>query len=285
KDGEADAVTLLLVRGDHDINDIKVSRLDGFEHGYRLATEAEIEATFGCEPGYLGPIDTALPVRVIADETVANMHDFVCGANVAGHHYTGANWGRDLPEPTVADLRNVVAGDPDPSGGTLAIQRGIEVGHVFFLGDTYSHALNATYLDQNGKAATVQMGCYGIGISRIAAAAIEQNHDERGMIWPAAIAPFQVVICPIGWGRSEAVREAAGKLYTTLVEQGIETILDDRDARPGAMFADWELIGVPHRVTVGDRGLKNHVVEYQARHEGVSHDLFSVGMLQRSLNT
>src|SRR5690606_19811780 len=181
--------------------------------GFRLATDAEIAEHFGSPPGYLGPIGTRKPVRVVADRTVANMHDFVCGANEADYHYTGANWGRDLPEPIVADLRNVVAGDPDPEGGSLAIQRGIEVGHVFFLGDKYSKALGATFLETDGKPAMLQMGCYGIGISRIAAAAIEQNHDDKGIIWPRAVAPFEVVICPMGWNKSETVRNTAQMLY------------------------------------------------------------------------
>src|SRR5690606_27508072 len=248
-------VWLLLVRGDHELNEIKVSKLPGFENGHRFATEDEIVATFGCPPGYLGPINTKLPVKVIADSTVANMADFICGANEEGFHYTGVNWGRDLPEPEVADLRNVVAGDPDPKGGKLAIQRGIEVGHVFFLGDKYSKALQATFLETDGKPAILQMGCYGIGISRIAAAAIEQNHDDKGIIWPRGIAPFEVVICTMGWNKSETVRNEAGKLYEQLQQMGVDVILDDRDIRPGVMFADWELIGVPLRVTIGDRGL------------------------------
>ena len=260
---------LLLIRGDHETNEIKVGKLPGFADGYRLATEAEIDAVFHCTPGYLGPVGLdADAITVIADRTVAHMGDFVCGANEAGFHLTGVNWGRDLPEPAlVADLRNVVAGDPDPAGGTLAIQRGIEVGHVFFLGDKYSRALNATFLETDGKPAVMQMGCYGIGISRISAAAIEQNHDERGMIWPRALAPFEVVLCPIGIGKSDAVREAAESLYQALLAQGVDVILDDRDARPGIMFADWELIGVPMRVTLGDRGLKDGVVEIQARRD------------------
>src|SRR5690606_6591968 len=184
-------IWLLLLRGDHELNEIKASKLDGFENGHRFATEAEILDVFGCMPGYLGPIDTAKPVNVIADRTVANMSNFICGANTEGFHYTGINWGRDLPDARVADLRNVVAGDPDPQGGELAIQRGIEVGHVFFLGDKYSKALGATFLEKDGKPAMLQMGCYGIGISRIAAAAIEQNHDDKGIIWPRAIAPFE----------------------------------------------------------------------------------------------
>jgi len=263
-------IYLLLVRGDHEVNEIKVSKLPGFEQGHRLATEEEIVAAFGCKPGYLGPIGTRQPVQVIADLTVANMSDFICGANEEGFHYTGVNWGRDLPEPVKADLRNVVAGDPAPEGGKLAIQRGIEVGHVFFLGDTYSRKLQATFLETDGKPALMQMGCYGIGVSRIAAAAIEQNHDERGIIWPRALAPFEVVICPIGFTKSEAVRQAAEELYASLKDQGVDVILDDRDARPGIMFADWELIGVPLRVTIGDRGLKESMVELQARRDEAS---------------
>ena len=265
EDGKADKTILLLVRGDHEINEIKIGKLDVFKHGYRLATEEEILTAFGCEPGYLGPINTAQPVTVIADSTVANMHDFICGANESDYHYTGANWGRDLTEPKVADIRNVVDGDPDPKGGTLSIQRGIEVGHVFFLGDKYSKALNATYLDQNGKSAIMQMGCYGIGVSRIAAAAIEQGHDDKGIIWPVSIAPFEVVICPIGFNRSEKVKQTALELHEKLKSAGIDVILDDRDIRPGSMFADWELIGVPVRITVGERGLKDGVLEIQER--------------------
>lgn len=257
-------IWLLLVRGDHELNDIKVGKLPGLE-GFRLASEAEILDTFGCVPGYLGPINTVKPVTVIADRTVANMSDFICGANEEGYHYTGVNWGRDLPEPQVADLRNVRAGDPAPNGGTLEIQRGIEVGHVFFLGDKYSRALNATFLETDGKPAVLQMGCYGIGISRIAAAAIEQNHDEKGIIWPRALAPYEVVICPMGWNKSETVRNTALELYEALRGQGIDVILDDRDTRPGIMFADWELIGVPLRITVGERGLKDGIVEIQPR--------------------
>jgi prolyl-tRNA synthetase len=260
-------IWLLLIRGDHETNEIKIGKLPGLEAGYRLASEAEIDAVFHCAPGYLGPVGLdAEAITIIADLTVAHMGDFVCGANVPGYHLTGVNWGRDLPEPgLVADLRNVVDGDPSPEGGHLAIQRGIEVGHVFFLGDKYSRALGATFLETDGKPAVLQMGCYGIGISRISAAAIEQNHDERGMIWPRAIAPFEVVLCPIGMGKSETVRNAAEKLYQDLRAQGVDVILDDRDARPGIMFADWELIGVPLRVTLGDRGLKEGIVEIQSR--------------------
>jgi prolyl-tRNA synthetase len=266
-------IWLLLIRGDHETNEIKIGKLPGFEAGYRLASEAEIDAVFHCAPGYLGPVGLdADAITIIADLTVAHMGDFVCGANVPGYHLTGVNWGRDLPEAgLVADLRNVVDGDPSPEGGHLAIQRGIEVGHVFFLGDKYSRALGATFLETDGKPAVLQMGCYGIGISRISAAAIEQNHDERGMIWPRAIAPFEVVLCPIGMGKSETVRNAAEELYQDLRAQGVDVILDDRDARPGIMFADWELIGVPLRVTLGDRGLKEGIVEIQSRRESQVH--------------
>lgn len=260
-------IWLLLLRGDHELNEVKTGKLAGFQHGYRFATEQEILDTFGCIPGYLGPISPIKPVAIIADSTVANMSNFICGANEEGFHYTGTNWGRDLPEPQVADLRNVVAGDPDPQGGHLAIQRGIEVGHVFFLGDKYSKALGATFLENDGKPAMLQMGCYGIGISRISAAAIEQNHDDKGIIWPRAIAPFEVVICPMGLHKSETVRNAAETLYQQLQAQGIDVILDDRDTRPGIMFADWELVGVPLRITIGDRGLKENVIEIQTRRQ------------------
>ncbi|MGB3290044.1 MAG: proline--tRNA ligase [Burkholderiaceae bacterium] len=260
-------IWLLLLRGDHELNEVKTGKLAGFEGGYRFATEQEIMATFGCVPGYLGPLNPTGPVTIIADRTVANMSNFICGANQEGFHYTGVNWGRDLAEPQVADLRNVVAGDPAPQGGQLAIQRGIEVGHVFFLGDKYSKALGATFLETDGKPAVLQMGCYGIGISRIAAAAIEQNHDEKGIIWPRAIAPFEAVICPMGWNKSETVRNAAQALYDELRQQGVDVMLDDRDTRPGIMFADWELIGAPLRITVGDRGLKEGIVEIQTRRQ------------------
>ncbi len=263
-------IWLLLLRGDHELNEVKTGKLPGFENGYRFATEAEILETFGCVPGYLGPVDTAKPVSVIADLTVAHMSDFVCGANEEGYHYTGVNWGRDLPEPAKADLRNVVSGDPDPQGGVLAIQRGIEVGHVFFLGDKYSKALNATFLETDGKPAVLQMGCYGIGISRIAAAAIEQNHDDKGIIWPRAIAPFEAVICPMNLHKSETVRNVAEKLYQELQASGVDVMLDDRDIRPGIMFADWELIGAPLRITIGDRGLKDGIVEIQTRRQAAA---------------
>ncbi|MDR0701614.1 MAG: proline--tRNA ligase [Azoarcus sp.] len=270
-DGEdAPEIWLLLVRGDHALNEVKASKIDGLKAGFRFATHAEIVDHFGCEPGYLGPLAPRKPVRIVADRTVARMADFVCGANVAGYHYTGANWGRDLPEPDiVADIRNAVAGDLSPDGkGLLAIDRGIEVGHVFYLGDKYSRAMNASFLDIDGKPRFFEMGCYGIGITRILGAAIEQNNDERGIIWPAAIAPFEAVVCAVGWGKSEAVRTEAERLYESLRAAGVDVIIDDRDERPGVMFADWELIGVPHRLTVGERGLKEGVVEYQSRRNG-----------------
>ncbi len=271
KDGgiKESTVWLLLLRGDHDMNEVKVGKLPGLKAGFRFATVGEIEDHFGCKPGYLGPINLLKPVKVIADRTVANMADFVCGANEPDFHFTGANWGRDLPEPDlVADIRNVVAGDPSPDGkGELAIQRGIEVGHVFYLGTKYSLAMKANFLDENGKPQPFEMGCYGIGVTRLLGAAIEQNHDARGIIWPDSMAPFTVVICPIGMDRSEDVKTAAAKLYEELLALGVDVLLDDRGERPGAMFADWELIGAPHRVVMGDRGLKEGHVEYQGRRD------------------
>ncbi len=258
---------LLLLRGDHELNEIKVGKVAGLA-GYRFANEAEILACYGSVPGYLGPIGTKLPVTVVADRTVANMANFVCGANEEGFHYTGANWVRDLAEPVVADLRNVVEGDASPDGkGVLTIERGIEVGHVFQLGTAYSESMKATFLDENGKPAPLQMGCYGIGITRILGAAIEQNFDDKGIIWPTAIAPFELVLCPMGYDRSEAVKTETDKLYAELTAAGVDVIFDDRGLRPGQMFADWELIGVPHRVVVGDRGLKDGNLEYQGRRE------------------
>lgn len=263
----ATRVWLLLLRGDHDLNEVKVGKLDGFANGFRFATVEEIESHFGCKPGYLGPVKTVKPVTVIADRTVANMSDFTTGANQWDHHIRGVNWGRDLPEPEmVADIRNVVEGDPSPDGkGTLAIQRGIEVGHVFYLGTKYSEAMRATYLDETGKPALMQMGCYGIGVTRIVGAAIEQNHDEKGIAWPVGIAPFEVVICPVGAGKSELVKAESEAIYQELLAAGIDVALDDRDERPGAMFADWELIGVPVRVTVGERSLKEGKLELLKR--------------------
>lgn len=274
-DGNALGTTvwLAMVRGDHSLNEVKTGKLAPFKSGWRFATVAEIESHFGCKPGYLGPVGTARPVKVIADRTVARMADFVCGANEPDFHLTGVNWGRDLPEPDlVADIRNVVAGDPSPDGqGPLAIQRGIEVGHVFYLGTKkYSIPMDATFLDENGKPQPFEMGCYGIGVTRILGAAIEQNHDERGMIWPAAIAPFECVVCPIGMDRSADVRAAAERLHDELAARGIDVVLDDRGERPGAMFADWELIGVPMRVVLSDRGLKAGTAEVQGRRDAAA---------------
>ncbi|WP_206951100.1 proline--tRNA ligase [Trinickia acidisoli] len=266
-EGAEPTIWLLMLRGDHDLNEVKVGKLPGLA-GFRFATEAEIVEWFGTPPGYLGPIGTKKPVKVVADRTVANMSDFVVGSNEVDYHTTGANWGRDLPEPEVADIRNVRPGDPSPDGkGTIEICRGIEVGHVFQLGTKYSEAMGATFLDENGKPQPMIMGCYGIGITRILGAAIEQNFDERGIIWPEAIAPFEVVLCPMGYDRSESVRAETDKLYAQLSEAGIDVILDDRGERPGVMFADWELIGVPHRLVVGERGLKEGKVEYQGRRD------------------
>ncbi|WP_449412002.1 proline--tRNA ligase [Pandoraea soli] len=261
-------VWLLLLRGDHDLNEIKASKVPELA-GFRFASEAEIVDRFGTPPGYLGPIGTKQPVKLVVDRTVAKMSDFVVGANEVDFHITGVNWGRDLPEPEiVADLRNVMSGDISPDGkGEIALCRGIEVGHVFQLGTKYSDAMNATFLDETGKPAPMEMGCYGIGITRILGAAIEQNFDDRGIIWPESIAPFEVVLCPMGYDRSDAVRATADKLYDDLVAAGVDVILDDRGERPGVMFADWELIGVPHRVVIGDRGLKEGKLEYQGRRD------------------
>ena len=265
-------IWLLLLRGDHDLNEVKAGKVAGLEGGFRFASVPEIIEHFGIKPGYLGPLSTPKPVRIVADRTVANMSDFVIGANQWDHHITGVNWGRDLPEPEiVADIRNVRAGDPAPDGsGTLAIQRGIEVGHVFFLGTKYSQAMKANYLDETGKPQLMVMGCYGIGVTRIVGAAIEQGHDERGIVFPDAIAPFTVAICPIGGDKSPAVREAAEKLYAELLDAGVDVLLDDRGERPGVMFADMELIGIPHRITIGDRGLKDGRVEYQGRRDAAA---------------
>ncbi|MFN9210737.1 MAG: proline--tRNA ligase [Betaproteobacteria bacterium] len=257
-------IWLLLLRGDHQLNEVKACKFEGLKGGYRFATEAEIVAAFGCKPGYLGPIGTR--VRVVADRTVANMSDFVCGSNEEGFHTTGINWGRDLPEPdAVADIRNVVAGDPSPDGkGALAIQRGIEVGHVF-AGLPYPESMNVVYTDENGRTQPMKMGCYGICISRLLGAAVEQNNDVRGIIWPDALAPFTVAICPVNYLASATVAEVANRIYAELLAGGVDVVLDDRGERPGAMFADWELIGVPHRLTVGERGLKEGKVEYVER--------------------
>lgn len=265
---EAGSFTMILLRGDHELNEIKAQNLLG---AYRFASEDEIVRHTGCKPGYLGPVGLAsvAGVSIFADHAVMVMSDFVCGANEENYHLTGVNWERDLPLPArIADFRNVVEGDPSPDGmGTLMVQRGIEVGHVFQLGTRYSEDMQATFLDENGKPQLMQMGCYGIGVTRIMGAAIEQNFDDRGIIWPEAIAPFEVVLCPMGYDRSATVKAETDKIYGTLLDAGVDVIIDDRGERPGVMFADWELIGVPHRIVIGERGLKEGVLEYQGRRD------------------
>ncbi|WP_293647534.1 proline--tRNA ligase [Thiolapillus sp.] len=254
----------LLVRGDHELNEIKAEKLPQVASPLRFATEEEIRETVGAGPGSLGPVN--LPVPIIADRSVAVLADFSAGANIDGKHYFGINWERDAPLPKVADIRNVVEGDPSPDGkGVLTIARGIEVGHIFQLGTKYSEALNATVLDENGKAVTMTMGCYGIGVSRVVGAAIEQHHDDRGIIWPHSIAPFSVSLLPMQMKKSEKVRNAAEKLYQDLLAAGIDVLFDDRDQRPGVMFADHELMGIPLRVVVGERSLDKGEVEFRAR--------------------
>ncbi|SMC16039.1 prolyl-tRNA synthetase [Andreprevotia lacus DSM 23236] len=260
---------IALLRGDHSLNEVKLGKLAGMGD-FRFATEEEIRSTFNCPPGFLGPVGIAADIKVIADRTVAAMSDFVCGANKPKFHIAGVNFGRDLPEPAlVADIRNVVAGDPSPDGkGVLELCRGIEVGHIFQLGTKYSKALNATFTDVDGALKPFEMGCYGIGVSRVVGAAIEQNFDERGIKFPQAMAPFEVAIVAVGYHRSEAVKEAAEQLYAELAAAGVDVLLDDRNERPGSMFADMELIGVAHRFTIGDKGLADGVVEYVARAGG-----------------
>ena len=261
-----DGPVALLLRGDHQLNEIKAAKLEQLPDEVRFAADTVVRDISGAAPGSVGPVGLSIPV--LADRALMSLADFVCGANDTGHHYTGVNFGRDLPEPLFVDIRNVVAGDPSPDGkGSLELCRGIEVGHVFQLRTKYSEALSATFLDENGKSQVMEMGCYGIGVSRVVAAAIEQNHDDRGIIWPESMAPFAVVITPIGYHKSEAARQAADKLYQELGAAGVEVLLDDRDERPGVMFADAELIGIPHRVTIGERGLKEGMVEYLPRHE------------------
>ena len=260
---------LLLLRGDHDLNEIKAQKTIG---AFRFATDAEIREHLHSPPGYIGPVGAK--VRVVADRTVAAMADFVCGANEEGYHLTGVNWGRDLSEPRVADIRNVRPGDPSPDGkGTLDIVRGIEVGHIFQLRTKYSEAMGAKFLDAGGAEKPFEMGCYGIGVTRVVAAAIEQNHDERGIIFPAPIAPFAVCIVPIGYHKSAAVRAAAEKLYQELTQQGVDVLLDDREERPGVLFADMDLIGIPHRIVLSDRGLAAGNAEYKARRDEKATDV------------
>jgi prolyl-tRNA synthetase len=274
-----EGVVALVVRGDHELNAVKAQKLPGVRSPLRMATAEQVQAATGCEPGFLGPV--GLTLTLYADRAAAQASDFVCGANRRDLHLTGVNWGRDLPEPVVVDIRNVVPGDPSPSGrGTLGIARGIEVGHIFQLGRKYSEAMKASVLDEQGQAVTMFMGCYGIGVTRVVAAAIEQNHDDKGIIWPEPIAPFLVSLIPINLQKSERVREVAGRLYAELQAAGIEVLFDDRDARPGVKFADDELLGIPHRLVVGDKGLERGAVEYKARADGSSADVPVDGVVE-----
>ncbi len=264
-----DALHLLLLRGDHELNEIKAQKVIG---AFRFATDAEIQRSLGCKAGYIGPVNAK--VKVVADRRVALMSDFVCGANEEGFHLTGVNWARDLPEPQVADLRNVVAGDPSPDGkGRLEIVRGIEVGHIFQLRTKYSKAMNAVFLDEKGEATPMEMGCYGIGVTRVVAAAIEQNHDERGIVFPVPIAPFAVALVPIGYHKNAGVRAAAERLHDELGAAGIDVLMDDRDERPGVLFADMDLIGIPHRLVLSERGLAAGNAEYKGRRDAKPRDL------------
>ncbi|MFN3881045.1 MAG: proline--tRNA ligase [Nitrincola lacisaponensis] len=282
---DADFVALL-IRGDHELNEIKAEKLPQVASPLRMATEEEIRAVVGAGPGSLGPVN--LPIPCIIDRSVAVMADFGAGANIDDKHYFGINWERDLPMPEVADLRNVVAGDPSPCGqGTLEIKRGIEVGHVFQLGNSYSTAMNATVLDENGKAVVMEMGCYGIGVTRVVAAAIEQNHDDNGIIWSEALAPFTVALVPLNYDKSETVREKADALYAALNAAGIDVFLDDRKERPGVKFADMELIGIPHRLVISERGLNNGTLEYKHRRDAESRDIAAddaLAFLQQQLS-
>jgi len=270
--GEESDLVALVVRGDHELNEIKAEKLPQVKTPLTFADEAEIRAVTGAGPGSIGPVGLTIPV--IADHSAAQLSDFVCGANRDGKHLTGVNWGRDLPEPQTADLRNVVEGDPSPDGkGRLVIKRGIEVGHIFQLGNKYSTAMKATALDESGRQKVLEMGCYGIGVSRVVAAAIEQNHDERGIVWPSAIAPFQVALLPMNMHKSQRVREAAEALYQQLTDAGVEVLFDDRKERAGVMFADMELIGIPHRLVLGERGLDADKIEYKGRRDRESQEI------------
>ena len=262
----------LLLRGDHELNSLKAEKLDGVLAPLTFAEEAEIKTLIGCPPGFIGPL--AINCPVLADYSLIQQEDFACGANKEGFHLINVNWTRDLPRPTFADLRNIEVGDPSPDGqGTIKIRRGIEVGHIFQLGKKYSERLNATILDQNGKKTVVTMGCYGIGVSRVVAATIEQNFDDRGICWPPALAPFQVSIVPINMDTSDKVRSFCEQLYSDLLTQGIEVLLDDRKARPGIMFADHDLIGIPHRVVVSERNLEKGMLEYKGRTDEESREI------------
>ncbi len=270
--GEDGGLVALVLRGDHELNAIKAEKLAGIDAPFRMAEAEHIKKVLGCDIGSLGPVGLDIPVYV--DRSAAVVADFVCGANKNGQHLSGVNWGRDLPQPTVVDIRNVVDGDPSPDGqGKLKIVRGIEVGHIFQLGTKYSSALNASVLDENGKSVVTTMGCYGIGVSRVVAAAIEQNHDDSGIIWPTALAPFQLAICPINYHKSDQVKQAADNFYQLCQQQGIEVLLDDRALRPGAMFSDMELIGIPHRIVFSERGLKAAQCEYKGRTDEQAQDI------------
>jgi prolyl-tRNA synthetase len=270
--GKDDTVVALVLRGDHELNTIKAEKLEGVAAPLTFASEAAVRQVANCAPGSLGPV--GLAIKVYVDHSAGTLVDFVCGANQDGKHLTGVNWERDCPQPQCVDIRNVVEGDPSPDGkGSLQIKRGIEVGHIFQLGKKYSQAMNATVLDAQGKAVVMTMGCYGIGVSRVVAAAIEQNHDDKGIIWPDAIAPFQIVILPMNLQRSQAVREAAEVLYQELTNLGFDVLFDDRNERPGVMFADMELIGIPHRIVIGDRGLERGMVEYKGRRDQDSREI------------
>ncbi len=270
--GVDDTVVALIIRGDHELNALKAEKLEQVAEGFSFASDEAVRKIAGCDPGSIGPVGLDIPVYV--DQSAAVMSDFVCGANENDKHLTGVNWGRDLPEPTVVDIRNTQEGDASPDGqGTIKIKRGIEVGHIFQLGDNYSKAMNATVLDSSGKATVMTMGCYGIGVSRAVAAAIEQNHDDNGIIWPDTIAPFQIALLPMNIQKSQAVRDATEVLYQELTEVGFDVLLDDRGGRAGAMFADMELIGIPHRIVIGDRGLEKGTVEYKGRRDAESSDI------------
>jgi prolyl-tRNA synthetase len=264
-------VIALVLRGDHELNAIKAEKLPQVAKPLEFVTPGEVELAAGCEPGSIGPV--GLKIHVIADESAVRLADFVCGASHNGKHLVNVNWGRDLPEPEIADLRNVVAGDPCPRSqdsqcsGTLTLKRGIEVGHIFQLGTRYSETMQATVLNEAGQSVVMPMGCYGIGVSRVVAAAIEQNHDTHGILWPDAIAPFHIALVPIGYRKSDTVRATLDKLYGELVQAGFDVLLDDRDERPGVIFADMDLIGIPHRVVVGEKGLTKGIVEYKARRD------------------
>ncbi|HEY6546202.1 MAG TPA: YbaK/EbsC family protein, partial [Dokdonella sp.] len=276
-----DGLVALCVRGDHEINEVKAAKLEELPGEVTLADEAEIVRVTGVKPGFIGPVELPDSIPVIVDRSAAAVADFVCGGNQDGTHWRGANWERDARTTRVADLRKVLAGDPSPDGhGTLAIARGIEVGHVFQLGDTYAKALGATVLDDGGKAQVMQMGCYGIGVSRIVAAAIEQNHDDAGILWPEPMAPWRIAICPINGAQNAQVREEAQKLHDELVARGVEVLLDDRGLRPGPMFADIELIGIPHRIVVSERGLAAGTFEYRRRGEAENRAVSRAEMLE-----